>query len=174
MRSTLTRAMRGGSPAVRAGAAGVLTTALAFTTLTFANAAGATPAPSPGDPGKVVPEFVGCMREHGLPAPKPGKLITPKEGGPLAPGSPRFEEAADRCRDLLPPPAAKALVKDPWPAVAKLRFVKCMRANGMPDLASKELNGGVMLPPGVNPKSPRLKKAEAACVKHQPPALRAR
>ncbi|MEV4893932.1 hypothetical protein AB0K48_31555 [Nonomuraea sp. NPDC055795] len=147
MRSTL----------ARAGTAGVLVTALAFTTLTFAGAAGATPAPSPGEPGKDVPEFAGCMRENGLPAPKPGKLITPKE----APG---------RCRDLPPPPAAR----DPWPAAAKLRFVTCMRANGMPDLATKELNGGVMLPPGVNPKAPRLKKAEAACVMHQPPALRAR
>jgi hypothetical protein len=174
MRSILNRTF----PVRAASAAGVLALAVVIGGGSAASAAPpADPAP-PGVPAHVEPpkdvaDFTGCMRENGLPgfpSPKPGKLLKERPGLP-DPRSADFREAAEQCADFLPPKAALPPGKDPWSSKGRLKYVACMRANGLPGLTSRGLNGGILLPEGVKPGSSQLKKAESACAKHQPPHL---
>ncbi|GAA0924436.1 hypothetical protein [Nonomuraea longicatena] len=176
MRSILNRTF----PVRAASAAGVLALAVVIGGGSTASAAppadpappGVPGVPAPAEPPKGLPDFTDCMRENGLPGfpdPKPGKLLKERPGLP-DPRSADFRKAADRCAEFLPPKVALSEGQDPWSSKARLKYVACIRANGVPGLVSPE-RGGILLPKGVTPGSSRLKKAEAACAKHQPPGL---
>lgn len=124
--------------------------------------------------------FARCMRGEGLDFPDPqvaadgGIRIRNRRdaGGPrLSPGpdDPKFRAATEKCRKHLrfgggerPSPAQQAKFRD-----AFLKFARCMRANGV-NVPDPKFGGGAgfvmrMGPRGINPESPKFRKAEAKC-----------
>jgi len=44
-----------------------------------------------------------------------------------------------------------------------LKFVKCMRSHGVPNLPDPSSGGGIQIPQGVSPQSPAFQSAQKAC-----------
>jgi hypothetical protein len=129
---------------------------------------------SAGQPSRDL-EFSECMRAHGV-----SNFPDPTANGlQLGPGidakSPAFKSAQQACRQFLPnkgvPPATSA--KD---RAAALAFARCMRSHGVPGFPDPAftsprnaarilvLHGMVFaISQTIDPKSPALRQAAAAC-----------
>jgi hypothetical protein len=122
------------------------------------------------------------MRANGLPSfPDPPDPNGPREasggGGPgkrgdLDPQSPEFRNADEKCRQYMgtgriAPPQGE----DPWSLDEKLKYAKCMRANGLPSFSDPD-NEGQFRPPAkgstIGPMSPQFMQADKACAAYKP------
>jgi hypothetical protein len=128
----------------------------------------ASAAPSPSASGDAL-KFAQCMREHGVnvPDPEPGSngiQIRIKGKTDQA----KVEAAQQACKKYSPIGNGPATM-DPAFQDAVLKFAKCMREHGV-NMADPKVDGGrVMIGgPGMNPDSPTVKKANAACQKLLP------
>ncbi len=145
--------------------------ALALLALTGCGGGGDDRAASPG--GGSTPsestavKYSQCMRENGVPAfpdPEGGRLVI--KGGPgqgLDPESEAFKNAQEKCKRWAPSGEADG-GGDPRAQEQMLKYVSCMRENGVPKFPDPE-GGRLRLSPqmGVDPDSPEFKQAEKAC-----------
>ena len=117
--------------------------------------------------------WAACMRENGAVVPDPhvdenGRLTI--AGGERQQQSPAYAKAFAVCEDLFEqvrPPSAAAMsaeARERFLAGA-LRYARCMRGHGiaMPDPSLTRESAAISLPDGIDPESPRFKKAAAAC-----------
>lgn len=142
--------------------------------------AGAGPSASPRDRAhEGALKFARCMRDNGvdLPDPQVGRnglvKIAPRagdgSGASAAPTDPAFRRADERCRKHLaagggaPDEAMVARHRDAFVA-----YARCMRAEGI-DMPDPSGAGGIVMRPGedgLDPRSPRFRRADGACHKH--------
>lgn len=115
-------------------------------------------------------KFAECMRKNGVPDfpdPVDGRIVFTRkkgEGGP-DPDSPQFKAAQERCKQFAPQNEAGAGGND----ARMLKFVQCMRRNGVPNFPDPQ-NGRILMKPGqgVDPDSPQFKAAQKTCQKELP------
>lgn len=114
-------------------------------------------------------DFSVCMRAHGVanfPDPSAGGGIHVTAGSGLDPQSPAFQRARQSCEHLLPGGGPPAQVPESVKQSA-LKEAECMRAHGLPNYPDPTFpkGGGIMqmMPPGLNPDSPAVQKAQKAC-----------
>ncbi|MBV9465045.1 MAG: hypothetical protein JO206_14105 [Solirubrobacterales bacterium] len=90
-------------------------------------------------------KFAECMRSNGVSQfPDPGasgKLtIEALNGSSIDPNAPAFKQAISACKELEPAGFTGPKVT-PQQATARLRFARCIRANGVPDFPDPTPNG---------------------------------
>ncbi|MCW2884451.1 MAG: hypothetical protein JWL58_1313 [Streptosporangiaceae bacterium] len=113
-----------------------------------------------------------CMRSHGVPGfpdPVNGRVqLLVTKGGPVDPNSPQFQAAEKACKSLAPAGIGGA-GQNPQQQSQMLKFVSCMRKNGVPDFPDPE-GGKIMFTSGgkVDPNSPQFQAAQKACQKLLP------
>lgn len=56
------------------------------------------------------------------------------------------------------------------PSPQGIRYADCMRSHRVPNFPDPSANGGVQLPPSINPESPGFQSASQACASEQPNA----
>jgi len=128
---------------------------------------------SQDDPANAAVKYSQCMREHGVPEfpdPVNGRLqLEVRKGGTLDPESASFKAAQTACKDLEPPGLAQsgqggAQQED------MLKYVDCMRKNGVPKFPDPQPDGRMLFDggSGVDPDSPQFKAAQEACRKLLP------
>jgi hypothetical protein len=118
--------------------------------------------------------FSQCMRAHGVPGfPDPqsnGAILTGPQDH-LAQGSPSFVAANKACQHLLPKIRPMTAAQQRRVTAQLLKFVACMRAHGLPDMADPVVSAtGISLavPNGIKPNSPVFQSAQRACRKLRP------
>lgn len=138
-----------------------------------------------GDPQQAALDFARCMREHGVEMPDPefddqggGRIIIGRAPDEASSGGPESAseidpEAHEACKHFLEQgmlaPGGKP---DPQMQERALQFARCMREHGVnvPDPKFDEGGGGsVAFEIGggtLDPTSPTLQEAQAACQKH--------
>jgi hypothetical protein len=118
-------------------------------------------------------KFAQCMRDNGIedfPDPKPGGGAA---GGPGAIRAPegeakaKLDAATEKCRRYLPN-GGEAPRSNPQQVEQMRKFAQCMRANGIEEFPDPKAQGGMGLPPGVDPQSEQFKAAEKTCQEHMP------
>ncbi len=113
-------------------------------------------------------KFAQCMRENGVDMPDP----EPGGGNVMLRGKTdeaTLKKASDACRKYNPIGSGKKMLNDPKTQDALLRFARCMRENGV-DMKDPDFSGGPvrMGGEGMDPQSPRTRKAIDACQEHLP------
>src|SRR5512133_3505088 len=128
-------------------------------TTNHANGSGSSNASASDDPNA----YPKCMRSHGV-----GNFPDPDSNNALRMdgidrNSPTFKAAARACRSLAPTPAPPA--QQAQDQAQMLAFAQCMRSHGVPAFPDPQAtNGAPNLTPGqINPNSPIVKAAIAAC-----------
>ncbi|GAA2238894.1 hypothetical protein GCM10010232_27140 [Streptomyces amakusaensis] len=125
-----------------------------------------------GDRAAALVKYSQCMRDNGVaefPDPVDGRLrLQVQRGGPLDPENATYKSALAACKDKEPPGLAGS-GQDAGREKALLKFVTCMRENGVKEFPDPvggriQLNRG----PGLDPESAPFKKAEEACRQHMP------
>jgi hypothetical protein len=115
-----------------------------------------------------------CMRSNGVPGfpdPVNGRvLLQATKGGPVDMESPQFQAAEKACKSLAPAGIGGA-GQNPQQQGQMLKFVSCMRKNGVPDFPDPE-GGKLIFKAGgkVDPNSPQFQTAQKACQKLLPGA----
>jgi hypothetical protein len=139
------------------------------------NVAQVTIAPASDDASPAL--YASCMRAHGVPrfpdlTGARDEQITAPRG--VDARSSQFRAAQRACESRLPgggPVQTDADLAAEREAVAQaLALSVCMRAHGLPrfpDPASASAGGGIQLPEGLDPRSPRFQRAQAACARLQ-------
>ncbi|WP_329429226.1 hypothetical protein OG339_10175 [Streptosporangium sp. NBC_01495] len=131
-------------------------------------AASATPSASSQADGL---KFAQCMRENGvdMPDPEPGGNNVMLRGKTDAD---TLKKASEACRKYNPVGSGKKMMNDPKTQDALLRFARCMRENGV-DMKDPDFSGGAVRigGEGMDPESPRTKKAIESCQEHLPGGL---
>jgi hypothetical protein len=112
-----------------------------------------------------------CMRSHGVPGfpdPVNGRLLLQgTKGGPVDPDSPQFQAAEKACKSLAPPGIGGS-GQNTQQQNQMLKFVSCMRKNGVPDFPDPE-GGKITIKGGtVDPNSPQFQAAQKTCQKLLP------
>ena len=129
----------------------------------LATGSAATAQQAPADRQDAELAYAQCMRDNGyaeFPDPTP-------DGGirfQLTPDSaPRFEKAADACRDLAPE-GMRGEDVTPEQLEALVKFSQCMRENGVADFPDPDAGGGFNLR-GISsgPNDPRIAAAMDTC-----------
>jgi hypothetical protein len=118
-------------------------------------------------------KYSACMRANGAPSfpdPVDGRLqLQVKPGSDLDPNSPTFQAAQKACKSLEPAGVSKGgggqAQQD-----AMLKFVSCMRKNGVPNFPDPQPDGRMLINPaaGVDPGSAVFKAAQTTCQKLLP------
>ena len=91
-------------------------------------------------------KFAACMRSNGVGAvPDPSgsggfTIDAVVNGSSLDPNAPAFKQAIGACKSLEPAGFTGAKVT-PQEAAARLKFARCIRANGVPDFPDPSPNG---------------------------------
>ena len=111
-------------------------------------------------------KFADCMRTYGVPTfPDPGSPISPSSG--INERSPGFQSAEQTCNKLQPGSRPKGSPLPEAQRVAALARAQCIRKHGVPNWPDPTFpsSGGMMIAarPGLNPQSPTVKQAMAAC-----------
>jgi hypothetical protein len=118
-------------------------------------------------------QYAQCMRSHGVPSfpdPVNGRsTVIMKKGTDMDPDSPTFKAAQEACKAYAPSGAAGA--GDPKQQAQMLKYVTCMRQNGVPNFPDPQdgrivFKGGPKS--GVDPNSPQFKAATQKCQKLLP------
>ncbi|WP_106396633.1 hypothetical protein [Actinocorallia populi] len=117
-------------------------------------------------------KYAQCMRENGVPDfpdPVDGRFTIkrgPGEGGAME-GS-AFDAAQKKCQDLAPGGTGPD-GGDPKMQEQMLKYVSCMRENGVPNFPDPD-GGRIRISPdmGFDPESPAFKQAEEACKARMP------
>ncbi|MGI5226307.1 hypothetical protein [Actinoallomurus sp. CA-142502] len=119
--------------------------------------------------------YAQCMRTHGVPSfPDPTadgrSTIIMKKGTDMDPDSPKFKAAQQACKAYAPSGQARG-AQDPKQQAQMLKYVTCMRQNGVPDFPDPQ-NGAIIFKggpgQGVDPNSPQFKAATQKCQKLLP------
>lgn len=135
-----------------------------------------SPTPSSGSPddrAAAAVKYSQCMREHGVPEfpdPVNGRLqLEVRKGGTLDPESASFKAAQTACKDLEPPGLAQS-GQGGQQQEDMLKFVDCMRKNGVPKFPDPQPDGRMLIDGGadVDPDSPAFKAAQETCRKLLP------
>jgi hypothetical protein len=114
-----------------------------------------------------------CLRENGVPSfpdPVGGRLqLQVRPGSDLDPDSPQFKAAEEACKGLQPPGLAQS-GQGGAQQEAMLKFVACMRENGVPKFPDPQPDGRMRITggDGVDPESPQFKAAQEKCRKLMP------
>ncbi|WP_329084207.1 hypothetical protein [Streptosporangium sp. NBC_01469] len=115
--------------------------------------------------------FARCMRENGvdMPDPEPGGNNVMLRGKT---DDDTLKKASETCRKYNPVGSGKKMLNDPKTQDALLRFARCMRENGV-DMKDPDFSGGAVRigGEGMDPESPRTKKAIESCQEHLPGGL---
>jgi hypothetical protein len=94
-------------------------------------------------------KFAECMRHNGVSQfpdpPASGNLTIDGvvNGSSLDPNSPAFTQAMSACKNLEPP-GFTGQKATPQQASARLKFARCMRANGVPDFPDPTPDGPLL------------------------------
>lgn len=109
-------------------------------------------------------EFAQCMRSHGVtdfPDPQGGHFLISGN----ARSNPNFTSAVQACQHLLGPGGAtNSGGNGGGPGSSQLlKLAHCMQTHGVPQFPDPAANGGIGIPPGVNPNSPAFQKAWQEC-----------
>lgn len=119
-------------------------------------------------------QYAQCMRSHGVPSfpdPVNGRsTVIMKKGTDMDPDSPKFKAAQQACKAYAPSGQAGA-AQDPKQQAQMLKYVACMRQNGVPNFPDPQ-GGGIIIRggpgSGVDPNSPQFKAATQKCQKLLP------
>jgi hypothetical protein len=126
-------------------------------------AAGGGPAGS--DVDRQLARFSQCMRDNGVPNFPDQRTVNGRIQLSLPPGmnpdSPQFQQAFQACRSLLPAQQGGAAAGT-GQQDQLLKFVKCMRKNGVPNFPDPS-KGGQTVVTGMDPSSPQFQSALQAC-----------
>jgi hypothetical protein len=114
-----------------------------------------------------------CMRQNGVPSfPDPdanGRILL--QGGPgsdLNPESDAFKQAQEKCKEFAPPGAGTQ--GNAQQQADMLKYVQCMRQNGVPNMPDPQPDGGMIIGQGsgVDPDSQAFKDAQTKCQEQLP------
>jgi hypothetical protein len=111
-------------------------------------------------------EYSQCMRENGVPSfpdlrAVNGQIQLSLPAG-VDPDSPQFQQATEACRSLSPVQQNGGGAPSAEQQEQVLKFVKCMRKNGVPDFPDPSKSGGTIVT-GIDPNSPQFESALQAC-----------
>lgn len=115
-----------------------------------------------------------CMRENGVPSfpdPVGGRLqLQVQRGGALDPDNPQFQAAQQACKSLEPAGLGAPNQGGGQQAEDMLKFVGCMRENGVASFPDPQPDGRILINrgAGVDPESAEFKAAEETCRKLLP------
>jgi hypothetical protein len=119
--------------------------------------------------------FTKCMRSHGVPDyPDPnsnGVFVQSNGSSSLSESQSVVNAAFQACHHLMPSgggPAGLTQGQKQQMEQQSLKFVKCMRAHGLPDMPDPAADGQISLPTGMKGNSPQVKAAQRACQSLQP------
>lgn len=140
------------------------------------SSSGSTPAASGGNgsyasqtaSSNKLAQFSQCMRAHGEPSfPNAvnGQLtLKVTKGSALDPSSPAFQSALRSCKSLEPAGFAGTGSQNTQQQNQILKFVSCMRKNGVPNMPDPQPNGTMLMTGGqINPNSPQFQNAMQTC-----------
>jgi hypothetical protein len=106
--------------------------------------------------------FAQCVRSHGVP-----DFPDPQNGHFLISGSdqnnPNYNSAVQTCQHLLGPGGATNGGTGGSNNSQLLSFAHCMQTHGVPQFPDPTANGGIGLPPGVDPNSQQFQQAWQKC-----------
>jgi hypothetical protein len=134
-------------------------------------------AQSGNDTSDPLVKYSACMRANGAPSfpdPVNGRLqLQVKKGGDLDPASATFQAAQKACKSLEPAGIGTGAGPGGGNGQAQqdalLKFVACMRKNGVPNFPDPQADGRILLSPEVgDPGSPVFKSAQETCRKLLP------
>ena len=114
-------------------------------------------------------EYSQCMRENGVPSfpdPVGGRLqLRVQRGGELDPDNPQFQAAQKACKSLEPAGLGSPNQGGGQQAEDMLRFVDCMRENGVANFPDPQPDGRILINrgAGVDPESAEFQAAEETC-----------
>jgi hypothetical protein len=122
---------------------------------------------SSSDVNDQLAEFSQCMRENGVPNFPDQRAVNGQIQLSLPPdvdpNSPQFQEALQTCQSLSPLQQNGGGAPSTEEQEQILRFVECMRENGVPDFPDPTTGGGVIIGGGIDPNSPQFQQAMQAC-----------
>lgn len=141
-------------------------------------AQGGAAAQSGSDTSDPLVKYSDCMRKNGAPSfpdPVNGRLqLQVKKGGDLDPASPTFQAAQAACKALEPGGLSNGAGPGGGNGQAQqdamLKFVACMRKNGVAKFPDPQPDGRILLDPsiGIDPQSSTFKSAQDTCRKLLP------
>ena len=109
-----------------------------------------------------------CMRQNGVPSfPDPdanGRIqIQAGPGSDLNPRSDTFKQAQEKCKEYAP--QGNGAQGNPQQQADMLKFVQCMRQNGVPNMPDPRPDGGMIISQkdGIDPNSQAFKDAQQKC-----------
>jgi hypothetical protein len=119
-------------------------------------------------------QYAQCMRKNGVPSfpdPVNGRsTIVMKKGTDMDPDSPKFKAAQQACKAFAPT-GQSGPGQNPQQQAQLLKFVTCMRQNGVPKFPDPQ-NGGIQFrggpQSGIDPNSAQFKAAMQKCQKLLP------
>ncbi|GAA2649953.1 hypothetical protein [Paractinoplanes durhamensis] len=109
-----------------------------------------------------------CMRENGVPSfpdPVNGRIqLKVEKGSDLDMASEGFKKAQEACKDLAPAGIGTA-GQNPEQQERILKWVACMRQNGVPDMPDPQTDGRMLIGAenGIDPESQAFKDAQTKC-----------
>lgn len=155
------------------GLRGVLLAMLGAAVLAACGSAPAATGASGGSAGspayKKALAYAQCIRAHGIPDfPDPnskGQFLVPNgSSGSLSNVSSAVAGAATKaCQKLVPPSMPGPSGSQGSSTSNEVKFSQCMRSHGVPNFPDPNPNGGITLPPGMNPQSPQFQAAQKDC-----------
>jgi hypothetical protein len=115
-----------------------------------------------------------CIRSHGVPN-FPDPVQTPNGGYGyrtvgIDPNSAMFQSALQACKALPSPWNSTGQQLSPAQQQAWLKWAKCIRAHGVPDLPDPTFSGSEVHDAGLESSSPQVQSAMDAC-KSQTPSV---
>lgn len=114
-----------------------------------------------------------CMRENGVPSfpdPVDGRLqVQFRKGTDMDPDSDTFKKAQEACK-ALQPAGAQQQGGNAEQQAQMLKWVACMRQNGVPNMPDPQADGRMLIQQGsgVDMNSPTFKDAQTKCRDLQP------
>lgn len=115
-------------------------------------------------------KFSQCMRANGVPDfpdPNANGSITLKvtKGSDLDPSSSAYVSAISKCKSLEPAGFGSNSTQSTSNQNKILKFVDCMRKDGVPNFPDPNSSGGVLIQSGngINPNSPTFQSAMQKC-----------
>jgi hypothetical protein len=117
--------------------------------------------------------FAQCMRSHGVPGFQDPTVKRSPLGVGVSQGvsasvaqSPAFNSAQHACEKLLPP-GSQGPGNQPISAAQHaqmVKFARCVRAHGVPNMPDPAANGVFHLPPGIDQNAPAFQSAIKLCI----------
>jgi hypothetical protein len=148
----------------------LLSTGLLALGLGLAGCGGGDPAaqPSTASTENKAVRYSECMRQNGVPSfPDPdanGRIrLQAGPGTGLDPQSDTFKQAQQTCKEYAPQGAGAPGSAEQQAGM--LKFVQCMRQNGVPNMPDPQPDGGMIISrkDGVDPQSQAFQDAQEKC-----------